>query len=128
MLHPSTVPSSQYLPKHYRDRSLNNNEMDSVEFIKFLKRLTTLDVQWVVEWWRIIAMVNCVFKYNCVSLVGLHYCSYYSLDHIARQFGDRQGISNDNGVFHISIFTERVLGKINETWLKRMVARDIHFP
>ena len=73
-------------------------------------------------------MVNCVIKDSCVLLVRLHHCSYYSLDLIARPFGDCQGIPSDDGVFHISVFTERVLGRICETWLKRMVAKDICFP
>ena len=73
-------------------------------------------------------MVNHVFKENCVPLIGLHHYSYYSLGRIARLSSDRQGIPNDDGVFHISVFTKRVLGRICETWLKRMVAKDIHFP
>ena len=128
MLHPPIVPPSQYLPKHYRDRRLRNNKMDSIKFIEILKHLTTFDVQWVVEWWHIIAMVNHVFEDNCAPLFGLRHCSYYSLNHIARQFGNRQGVLSDDGVFYISVFTKRVLGRICETWLKRMVARDICFP
>ena len=128
MLHPPSVPPSQYHPKHYHDHRLKNNEMDSAKFIEFPNRLTTLDVQLVVESWRIIAMVNYVFKDNCVPLVRLRCCSYYSLDRITRQFGDRQGVPNDDGVFHISVFIERVFGKICETWLKRIEAKDIRFP
>ena len=128
MLHPPTIPPSQYLPEHYLDRRLRNNEMDSAKFTKFLKHLTTFDVQWVVEWWHIIATVNRVFKDNCAPLVGFHRCSYYSLDRIVRQLGDRQGFLSDDGIFHILVFTKRVLGRICETWLKRMVARDICFP
>ena len=73
-------------------------------------------------------MVNCVFKDNCVPLIRLQCYSYYSPGHIARQFGDNQGVPNDDGIFHISIFTKRVLGRIREIWLKRMVAKDICFP
>ena len=73
-------------------------------------------------------MVNHVFKDNCVPLIRLCHYSYYSIGRIARQFDDRQGVPNDDGVFHISIFTKRVLGRIHETWLKRMVAKDIQFP
>ena len=73
-------------------------------------------------------MVNRVFKNNCVPLIGLRRCSYYSAGRIARQFGDNQGIPNDDGIFHISIFINRVLDRIRETWLKRMVAKDISFP
>ena len=53
--------------------------------------------------------------------------SYYSPGYIARWFDDRQGVLNDDGIFHISIFTEGVLGIICETWLKRMVTKDICF-
>ena len=73
-------------------------------------------------------MVNHVFKDNCVPLIRLHHYSYYSLGRIARLSSDHQGIPNDDGVFHISVFTKRVLGRICETWLKRMVAKDIHVP
>ena len=82
----------------------------------------------MVEWWHIIGMVNCFFKDNYVPLIQLHRCSYYSPSRIARQFGECQGVPNDDGIFHISVFTVRVLGRIHETWLKRMVAKDIHFP
>ena len=102
--------------------------MDLVEFTKFLKHLSPLGVEQAVEWWRIVGMVNCVFKDNCIPLFGLCRCSYYSSGHIARQFGDRQEIPNDDGIFHILVFTERVFGRIHETWLKRMVAKDICFP
>ena len=44
-----------------------------------------------------------------------------------RRFGDHQGVLNDDGIFHISVFTKRVLGMICETWLKRMVTKDIYF-
>ena len=73
-------------------------------------------------------MVNYVFKDNCIPLFRLCHCSYYSSGRIAGQFGDRQEVPNDDGMFHISIFTERVFGRIRETWLKRMVAKDICFP
>ena len=73
-------------------------------------------------------MVNRVFKDNCVPLIRLCGCSYYSSGRIAWQFGDRQGVPNDDGIFHISVFTKRVLGRIRETWLKMMVPKDICFP
>ena len=53
-----------------------------------MKRIDVTDIQWVVEWWRISAMFNCVFKDKCVPLVGLCRCSYYSPDSIARRFRD----------------------------------------
>ena len=84
--------------------------------------------QWVVEWWCIINMVNSVFKDNCAPLVGLRCYSYHSTCHIATQFGDHQGVPNDEGIFHTLVFTDRILGRIHETWLKRMVVKDIPFP
>ena len=73
-------------------------------------------------------MVNGNFKGNCVPLVGLCYCSYYSTCRIARQFGDHQGALSDGGSFHTLAFTKRILGRIRETWSLRMVTKDIHFP
>ena len=128
LLHPLTVSPSQDLPKHYCDHKLKDKEMDPAGFIEFLRHLSPLGVQWVVEWWHIIGMVNHVFKDNCVPFIGIHRYPYYSLGSIARQFGDHQGVPNDDGIFHISVFTKRVLGRIHETWLKRMVAKDICFP
>ena len=93
-----------------------------------MKCIDVTNIQWVLEWWCISGMVNRIFKDNYVPLVGLRRCSYYSLDWIARKFGDRQEIPSDDGVFHISVFTKRVLGRIHETWLKRVVAKDICFP
>ena len=89
--------------------------MHPIEFIEFLKCLSLLGVQWVVEWWRITDMVNCGFKDNYVPLVGLRRCSYHSTCRIARQF-DRQGPPSDDGSFHTLAFIERVLGRIRETW------------
>ena len=89
--------------------------MDPAEFTKFLKHLSHLGIQWVVEWWRIIDMVNYDFKDNCVPLVGLRRCSYYFICRIARQFGDHQGTLSNDGSFHTLAFTERILGKIHAT-------------
>ena len=102
--------------------------MDPTEFTKFLKRLSPLGVQWVAEWRRITGMVNRVFKDYRVPLIRLCHCSCYSPGHIARQFGDSQGVPNDDGIFHILVFTERVLSRIRETQLKRVVAKDICLP
>ena len=128
MLQPPSVCPSQYLPKHYHDRKLKDREMDPNEFTEFLRHLSPLGSQWVVEWWRITSIVNHVFKDNYIPLIGLRYYSYYSPSRIARQFGDHQGIPNEDGIFHISVFTKKVLGRIRETLLKRIVAKDIHFP
>ena len=128
LLHPPTIPLSQYLPKYYCDHRPKHAEVSLDEFTEFMGHLNTLDVQWVMEWWCITVTVNRVFKDNCGPLVGLRHCSYYSPHCIVRQFGDHQGLSNDDGIFHISIFIKRILDRICETWLKRMVAKDIRFP
>jgi len=86
LLHPPLVPSNRYQLKHYRDCKLNDKEMDQVKLTELLKHLTSVDIQWVVEWWRIKAMSSCGFKENYVSLVGLRHCSYYPTCRIARQF------------------------------------------
>ena len=73
-------------------------------------------------------MVHHSLKDNCVPLVGLRYCSYYSACRIARQFGDCQGAPNDDGSFHTLEFTDRTLSKIREAWPRRRVTRDIRPP
>ena len=47
---------------------------------------------------------------------------------IARQFGDCQGTPSDDGSFHTLAFIKRILGRICETWLWRMITRDMRFP
>ena len=88
LVHPSTVPFSQYLPKHYRDRRPKRTEMNFDDFTEFMKHINVSDIQWVVEWWHLSGMVNQIFKDNCVLSVGLHCCSYYFTCRIARKFGD----------------------------------------
>ena len=88
MLQPPFVPPIQYLPKHYHDHKLKDRKMDLNEFTEFLRHLSPSGIQWVVKWWHIIGVVNHVFKDNCVPLIGLCHCSYYSIGHIARQFDD----------------------------------------
>jgi len=73
-------------------------------------------------------MSNCGFKENCVSLVRLCCYSYYPTCCIAWQFGDRQGVPCGTGSFHTLAFTERILSRIHETWLRRVMNRDICFP
>ena len=77
--------------------------MDPDEFTEFLKHLSPSD------------MVNRIFKDNCAPLVGLCRYAYYSTCPIARQFGDHQGVPNDEGIFHTLAFTDRLLGKICES-------------
>ena len=128
MLHPPTVPPNQYLPKQYHNRRPKHVEMSFDEFTEFMKHIDVIDIQWVVEWWRILSMVNRSFKDNCVLLVGLHCCSYYSTCLIARQFSDHQGAPSDDGSFHTLAFTDRIFGRIHESWLRRRVSKGICFP
>ena len=71
-------------------------------------------------------MVHRSLKDNCVPLVRLHCCSYYSTCRIVRQLGDRQGAPSDDGSFHTLAFTNRTLGKICEFWPQRQVTKGIH--
>ena len=84
--------------------------------------LKETDIQWVVEWWHILSMVQSCFKDHCVTLVGLR-C--YSTCHISRQSGERQGAPDDEGAFHTTVFTNRILGKISEAWPHHGVTKDI---
>ena len=63
-----------------------------------------------------------------MPLVGICYCSYYSTCRISRQFGERQGAPNDEGAFHIKVFTNRILGRICEAWPRRRVTKGIAPP
>ena len=94
-------------------------KMDPAKLTEFLKCLTFVDIQWVVQWWRIKVISNCGFKENCVLLVGLHHCSYYPTCRIARQSSDRQWVPCGNGSYHTLAFTKRILGRIQETWPQR---------
>ena len=97
--------------------------MSFYEFTKFMKRNDVTDIQWVVEWWRISSMVNYSFKDNCVPLVGLRCCSHYATCRIARQFGDHQGASSNDGSFHKLAFSYRILGRICESWPRQRVTK-----
>ena len=102
--------------------------MDPTKLTKLLKHLTSTNIQWEIEWWRIEAMISYGFKENCVPLVGLRRCTYYLTCRIAWQFGDRQRVPCDNGSYHILAFTKSVLGRIKENWPRRAMNKDIHFP
>ena len=93
-----------------------------------MKHIDVTNIQWVVEWWCISSMVNRSFKDNYVPLVGLRCCSYYSTCCIARQFGDRQGAPSDDGSFHTLAFTDRILGRIHESWPRQRLTKGICFP
>ena len=114
MFQTPTLPSSQYLPKHYRDRRPKRAEMSFEEFTELMELIDATNIQWVVKWWRISSMAHRSLKDNFVPLVGLRYCSYYSTCRIARQFGDRQGAPSDDVSFHTLEFTNRTLSKIHE--------------
>ena len=116
LLYPPIVSPSRYQPKHYHDCKLKDKEMDLTWLTELLKRLTSLDVQWVVELWCIEAMSSCGLKENYLPLVGLCYCSYYPTFRIARQFGDRRGVPCGIGSFHTLAFTKIILGRIHKTW------------
>ena len=62
----------------------------------------------------------CFFGQALPLLLLLHmlYC---------KKFSDHQGVPNDDGIFHMLVFTNRILIKIHETWFKRMVAKNICF-
>ena len=83
---------------------------------KLLKRLTSADIQWVVEWWRIEAMTICGFKENFIPLIRFFHCFYYPTFCIVRQFDDRQGVPCGIGSYHTLAFTERFLARVKETW------------
>ena len=77
LLQTPVVPPSQYLPKHYRDYRPKHAKMSFEEFTELMELIDAPDIQWVVEWWRILSMAHRSLKDNCVPLVRLRYCSYY---------------------------------------------------
>ena len=118
------MPLSTYLPRHLKDRRL----WDVLGFeahVELMGHLKEVDIQWIVQWWHISSMVQSCCKDHCVTLVGLCCCSYYSICHISRQFRKRQGAPNDEGAFHTTVFTNRILGRISEVWPRRRVTKDI---
>ena len=85
LLHPPIAPFSTYLPRHLRERRLQDI-LGFEAYRELMGCLKETDIQWVVEWWHILSMVQSCFKDHCVTLVGLR-C--YSTCHISRQFGER---------------------------------------
>ena len=81
-----------------------------------------------MEWWHILSMVHSYCKDHCVTLVRLRCCSYYSTYCISSQFGERQGALDDEGAFHTTVFTNKILGRISEVWPRRRVTKDIILP
>ena len=124
MLQPPIVPLNTYLPRHLRKRWLHQNDMSFEAYIELMGYLKETSIQWVVEWWHISSMVYSCCK-DCVTLVGLRCCLYYSTCCISRQFGERQGAFHDEGAFHTVVFTNRILGRISEAWSCRRVTKGI---
>ena len=94
-------------------------------YMELIGHLKETNIQRVVEWWHISSMVHNCCKDYCVTLVRLHYCSYYSTCRILRQFGERQRAPYDEGAFHTAVFTNRILGKISEACTRHRVTKDI---
>ena len=84
LLQTPVVPPSQYLPKHYRDYRPKHAKMSFEEFTELMELIDAPNIQWVVEWWHILSMAHRSLKENCVPLVRLRYCSYYSTCCITR--------------------------------------------
>ena len=102
-----------YLPRHLRDHRLQD-VLGFEAYVELMGCLKETNIQWVVEWWHISNMVHSCCKDRCATLVGLCCYFYYSTYRISRQFGERQGVPNDEGAFHTAVFTNRILGRISE--------------
>ena len=125
LLHPPTVPLSTYLSRHLRDRWLYRNDMGFDVYMELMGRLKETDIHWVMKWWHISSIVHSCCKDHYLTLVGLWCCSYYSTYRISRQFRERQGAPDDEGLYHTTMFTNRNLGRISEAWPRRSVTKDI---
>ena len=93
--------------------------------MELMGHLKEIDIQWVIKWWHISSMVHNCCKDYCVTLVGHSFYSYYSTCCISRQFGERQGAPHDEGAFHTTVFTNRILGRISEAWPHCRVTKGI---
>ena len=82
--------------------------------MEFMGRLKETDIQRVMEWWHISRMVHSYCNDRCVPLAELCCYSCYSICRISWQFGEHQGAPNDEGAFHIEVFTNKILGRISE--------------
>ena len=89
LLQPPTVAPITYIPRLFRDYRLHQNDMSFEAYMELIGHIKKIDIQWVMEWWHISSMVHCCYK-DCVPLVGLHCCSYYSICCISRKFGEHQ--------------------------------------
>ena len=125
LLQTPPIPLSTYLFRHFRDCQLHRNDMGFKAYMELMSRLKETDIQWVMEWWHISSMVHSCCKDHCVTLVGFRCCSYYSIYCVSRQFGEHQGAPDDEGAFHTMVFTNRILGKINEARPRHRVTKDI---
>ena len=127
LLHPPTMPLNTHHPRHLRDHR-HRDVLGFEAYMELMGRHKEIDVQWVVEWWHILSMVHSCFKDHCVTLARLRCCSYYSTCCISRQFKECQRAPDDEGAFHPTVFTNRILGRISEAWPRRRVTKDIAPP
>jgi len=102
--------------------------MNFEAYMELMGHIKETDIQWVVEWWHITSMVPSYCKDYYVPLVGLRFYLYYSTCRFLRQFGERQTAPNDEGAFHTKVFTDRILGRLREAWLRYRVTRGIAPP
>ena len=65
-----TVPPSTYLPKHFRDYWLYQNDISFKAYMELMGHIKETNIQWVVEWWHISSMVHRCCKDYYVPLVG----------------------------------------------------------
>ena len=125
LLQPPTVPLSTHLPRHLKDCQLHQNDMSFEAYMELMGHLKDTDIQRIVKWWHISSMVHSCCKDCCVTLVGLRSYSYYSTCCISRQFGEHQGTPYDEGAFHTTVFTNRILGRISKAWPRCRMTKGI---
>ena len=63
-------PPSTYLPKHFRDCWLYQNDISFKAYMELMGHIKETNIQWVVEWWHISSMVHRCCKDYFVPLVG----------------------------------------------------------
>ena len=63
-------PPSTYLPKHFRDCWLYQNDISFKAYMELMGHIKETNIQWVVEWWHISSMVHHCCKDYFVPLVG----------------------------------------------------------
>ena len=68
-------PPSIYLPRHFRDQWLHQNNMNFEVYTEFMGHIKETIIQWVIKWWHISSSVHSCCKDYYVPLVGLCCCS-----------------------------------------------------